>query len=100
VKQTFNRNDIVSGTHEDRLNTRAMWMEMSHTLLRAKYLLAQSRAYHEPEQTYFSSEHSEAENFSWHTHLDKMKRFDLAVFMIGRISDHTARLIFERLGLH
>jgi hypothetical protein len=75
-----------------------MWVEIEHILLRAKHLLAQSRSYHDQEQLYLSSEDPEAENFSWHFHLDKMERFDLAVTFTGKIGDLTARLIFERLG--
>ncbi len=98
VTQSFQLEDIFSGAHEDRLNTRSMWVEMGHILLRVKHLLAQSRSYHDQEQVYLSSEDPEAENFSWHFHLDKMERFDLAITFMGKIGDLTARLIFERLG--
>jgi hypothetical protein len=98
VTQTFHLEDFSSGAHEDRLNTRSMWAEMSHILLRVKHLLAESRSYHDEEQSYLSSDDAEAENFSWHLHLDKMERFDHAITLMGKIGDLMARLIFERLG--
>ncbi len=97
-KQSFGLKDIISGAYEDRLNTREMWMEIGNTLLRAKRLLAHSMAYHEQENVYLSSQNSEAENLSWHFHLDKVERFDLVVGALGKISDLAARLVFERLG--
>ena len=98
VTQSFRLEDIFSGAHEDRLNTRSMWAEIGHILLRVKHLLAQSRAYHDQEQVYLSTEDPEADNFSRYFHLDKMERFDVAIIFIGKIGDLTARLIFERLG--
>src|SRR5258708_5632989 len=92
VTQRFGLADIFSGAHEDRLNTRLMWAEMSHILLRAKQLLAESRSYHDEEQAYLSNNDPEAENFSWHLHLDKMERFDHAITLMGKIGDLTARL--------
>src|ERR1019366_304321 len=44
VKQTFRPEDLASSAYEDRINTRAMWVEIGHTLLRVKSLLAKSRA--------------------------------------------------------
>jgi len=98
VKQTFHLEDLGSGSYEDRINTRQMWMEISHTLLRVKVLLAKSRAYHDQELEQSLSQDPEAENLGWHLHLDKMDRFDLATIFLGKVSDLAARLVFERLG--
>lgn len=98
VKQSFRFEEFASGGYEDRLNTREMWFEIGNTLLRAKGLLAHSLAYHEQELAHLSSQDPEAENLSWHLHLDKVEQFDLAVGALGKISDLTARLVFERLG--
>ena len=96
VKQTFRLEDFISSTYEDRINTRAMWVEIGHTLLRAKVLLSKSRAFHEVQQ--LIPQGSETENVVWHLHLDKMDDFDLGVILLGKVSELTARLIFERLG--
>lgn len=98
VKQTFRSEDLFSGIYEDRINTREMWMEIGNTLLRAKHLLALSRAYHDQERAHSQSGSSEGENLAWYFHLDKMKHFDLAIVLVGKVSDLTARLVFERLG--
>jgi hypothetical protein len=96
VKQTFRLEDLASSVYEDRINTRAMWVEIGHTLLRIKVLLSKSRALHEVMQ--LKMEGSEAENVVWHVHLDKMDNFDLSMILLGKVSELTARLIFERLG--
>lgn len=98
VKQTFHLDDFGSGSYEDRINTREMWMEISQTLLRVKVLLAKSRAYHDQELEQSLSQDPEVENLGWHLHLDKMDRFDLATILLGKVSDLAARLVFERLG--
>ena len=96
VKQTFRAEELFSTAYEDRINTRLMWVEIGHTLLRIKSLLSKSRALHDVQQ--LIPEGSEAENVVWHLHLDKMEAFDLSVIFLGKVSELTARLIFERLG--
>jgi len=96
VKQTFGFQDLIHGSYEDRLNTRTMWIEIGHTLLRAGGLLAKSRAFHEVQQ--LITDGNERENVVWHLHLDKMDSFDLSVIFLGKVSELAARLIFERLG--
>src|SRR6266568_7822000 len=98
IKQSFRLDDFMSGAYEDRINTRLMWVELSHVLLRVKVLLAQSKAYHEQELVESLNPGSEAENLKWHLHLDKMKSFDLATILLGKVNELTARLVFERLG--
>jgi hypothetical protein len=96
VKQTFRPEDLISSNYEDRINTRAMWVEIGRTLLRAKVLLSKSRALHEVQQ--LIPQGSETENVVWHLHLDKLDSFDLGVIFLGKVSELAARLIFERLG--
>lgn len=98
VKQSFRFNDFISGEYEDRINTRLMWIELSHVLLRCKVLLSQAMACHEEELEESSKLGSESENLKWHLHLDKMERFDLATILLGKVNELTARLVFERLG--
>lgn len=80
------------------MNTYAVWMELTRTLLRVRNLLAGSRAYHDVEQEANLTGSPEAPNVSWHLYLHKMKEFDLAIVALGKIKDLVARLIFERLG--
>lgn len=96
VKQTFGIADFASGVYEDRINTRAMWVEIGHTLLRIKFLLSKSRALHEVQQ--LIPKGNEVESVVWHLHLDKLDNFDLSVILLGKVSELAARLIFERLG--
>jgi hypothetical protein len=98
VKQSFSLHEFASGAYEDRINTRLMWVELSHVLLRVKVLLAQANAYHDQELSESQDSSSEAENIKWHLHLDKMEHFDLAIIMLGKVNELTARLVFERLG--
>ena len=98
VKQSFRLEELASGAFEDRINTREMWLEIGNTLLRARHSLARSRAYYDQECRYALSQSSEAENLTWHFHLDKLECFDRAAMLLGKIGDLTARLIFERLG--
>jgi hypothetical protein len=98
VKQTFRLDEIGSGSHDDRINTREMWWEIGKTLLRIEHLLAQARSYHDQEQSHIASKDSEADNLSANFHLDKMVVFDLAAIFLGKVIDLAARLVFERLG--
>jgi hypothetical protein len=98
VKQSFRPEDIASGSYEDRINTREIWWEIGNTLLRVKHLLAQSRSFHDQERVHSLSQEPEAENLAAYFHLDKMVHFDLAVILLGKVSDLAARLVFERLG--
>ena len=98
VKQTFQINEMISGSYENRTNARAVWMDIVNTLLQVRALLAQSMAYDEQERTHLSSQEPEAENLSWHSHMNKLERFDFAVGNLGKTSDLVARLVFERLG--
>ncbi|MGA8221791.1 MAG: hypothetical protein WB780_09065 [Candidatus Acidiferrales bacterium] len=96
VNQSFGLADLASPVYEDRINTRAIWVEIAHTLLRVKSLLSKSRAFHDVQRLIPGG--SEAENVVWHLHLDKMENFDLGSILLGKVSELTARLIFERLG--
>jgi hypothetical protein len=98
VNLSFRIEDLITGVHDDRVNARELWHEISHILHRVRYLLAQSRAYHDLEQIYNSKRDDNSKYFAWHFHLDKIERFYLAVILLGKISDSTARLVFERLG--
>ena len=98
ISQSFGMSDLATGLYEDRVNTRLMWSELSHVLLRVKVLLARSKAYRDEELTDSFSSESEAESLRWHLHLDKMENFDLATIMLGKVNELTARLVFERLG--
>jgi len=98
VKQTFRAEEMFTGEYEDRINTREMWWEVGNTLVRAKHLLARSRAYYDQELAHSSSQDAEAGSLSWHFHLDKLDRFELAISALGKVSDLAARLIFDRLG--
>jgi hypothetical protein len=98
IKQSFQLDDFMSGAYEDRINTRLMWVELSHVLLRVKVLLAKSRAYHDQELDESSRQGPEVENLKWHLHLDKMESFDLAMIPLGKVNERAARLVFERLG--
>ena len=98
ANQSFMLEDIASGSYQDRINTREMWLEIGKTLLRIKRLLSQARAYHDEEALHLASGHPEARNLAAILHLDKMANFDLAAILLGKVSDLTARLVFERLG--
>lgn len=98
VRQTFQIGELASGLYEDRTNTRAVWMDIVNNLLHVRSLLAQSMSYDEQERLHLASDEPEAENLSWHSHMNKLERFDLAVGNLGKTRDLVARLIFERLG--
>jgi hypothetical protein len=98
VRQTFQMDELASGSYEDRTNTRAVWMDIVNTLLHVRSLLAQSMSYDEQERLHLASGEPEAENLSWHSHMNKLERFDVAVGSLGKTCDLVARLIFERLG--
>jgi len=98
TEQTFRLEDLVSSVYEDRRNTQAVWVEITHILLRVRVLLAKSRAYHDQELEQSSDQHSEKKNLQWHLHLDRMEHFDLAVILLGKVNELAARLVFERLG--
>jgi hypothetical protein len=96
--QKFKPEDFFSGGYVDRFNTREMWIEICHVLLRLRVLLATSRAYHDQELEPSLNGNLEEESVRWHLHLDKIERFELAVIMLGKVNELAARLVFERLG--
>lgn len=98
MNMSFQIADFFTGAHQDRVNARELWHEISHILHRVRYLLAESRAYHDLEQIYVSRSDDDSKNFAWHLHLDKIERFNLSVVLLGKISDSVSRLVFERLG--
>jgi hypothetical protein len=96
--QSFRPEDLFSGVYEDRINTRQMWTEISHVLLRVRVLLSKSRAYHDQEFEPLLRESPEERSLRWSLHLAKMEHFDLAVIVLRKVSELAARLVFERLG--
>lgn len=98
VQQTFQPIELISGSYEDRVNTRAVWWDVLNVLLHVRALLAQAMAYDEQEAVQRASNEPEAANLSWHCHLNKLEKFDSAVGNLGKICDLVARLVFERLG--
>ncbi len=81
----------------DLHNTQAVWMEISNTLIEAKYLSAEAHAYKD-------SEPPETAEDEWsryrrhHAHFEKMYRLNLAVLDLVKVQDLIARLLFESFG--
>src|SRR5579862_241727 len=96
VRQAFRPHDLVSGDFDDRTNTRLLWIEIGNTLLHVTSVLSKSRAYHQVQRS--DREGIESETLLAYLHLDKMDNFNLALIFLEKVSELTARLIFERLG--
>ena len=96
ITQSFSMSEKATSGHDDRINARAMWFEISNLLLRVRSLFARSRAYHEAEQNVPRQE--AAFNARVNIHLTKMDNFDLGIVLLAKVADMVARLIFERLG--
>ncbi len=72
-------------------NTREVWHEISNTLLEARYLLAQARAYKEIE------DRRTVEHDILSLHLMKIDAFDRAVYLLAKIEDLLVLLLFVNL---
>lgn len=96
TRQSFKLDDMVSGAYHDRTNVQWTWFEIKKVLREVRLLLAQSRAYKalEPEH----KANLEENNLLYNLHLNKIEKFDLAVFLLTKVEDLVFRLIFEGTG--
>lgn len=92
----FTLDDLANQEYFNRVNTHWVWFEISNLFLRAKYLLAQSRAIKDAEVSLGGD--TEKKNVLYNLHFRKMDFFDLAVVLLAKVQDLFFRLLFENLG--
>jgi hypothetical protein len=97
-RQSFTSQEIVAGTYFDRRNAYWCWFAIRQTLIEARWLLAQARAYKEIEPPRNSGDSATANRLLSQIHLDKMNRFDLAVYKLAKVEDLFLPLLFEGFG--
>jgi len=79
---------------QDIENVRAVWLEIGHTLLEAKFLLSEAHAYKDSEPPE-SAKDEKAQYRRHQAHFEKMYRLNLAVLDLVKVQDLIARLLFE-----
>lgn len=95
---SFGLEEQITGEYAFRVNTHEVWREITNTLLTARYLLAQSRAYKDVELLLIKEGAHIKSNEVMNVHLAKMNAFDGAIYRLAKIEDLFLLLLFVNLG--
>jgi hypothetical protein len=91
--ERISADDLWTGKELSVHNTREVWREVTNTLLGAKYLLAQARAFRDVKAEVPPTD----ENTTSNVHLNMLESFDHAVYLLAKVEDLFLLLLFVNL---